>query len=147
MPGVSFSYHRTIHFPDTDAAGVVYFARYLSICHEGYEEALAAAGVELQTFFGEHGVVVPISRTEASYLRPLRCGDRIRVELTPARLSEHSFAIEYVMWKQTSAGEKRAAVARTEHVCITHAARERATLPAPISRWIEQATEKPIVGE
>jgi 1,4-dihydroxy-2-naphthoyl-CoA hydrolase len=136
---VSFSYTRTIHFPDTDAAGVVYFARYLSICHEAYEEALTASGVELQTFFGEHGVVIPISRSEASYLRPLTCGDRIRVEVKPARLSDHSFAVEYVMWKHTSAGEKRAAVARTEHICITHATRERAPLPDPIAQWIERS--------
>lgn len=137
-----FSYTRTIHFSDTDAAGVVYFARYLSICHEAYEEALIGAGVELQTFFGEHGVVVPISRSEASYIRPLGCGDKVRVEVQPTRLSDHSFAIDYVVWKQMTKGEKRAAIVRTEHVCITHAARERAPLPAPLAHWIERATEK-----
>ena len=40
-----FTYARTVHFPDTDAAGVVFFPNYLSICHEAYEEALAAANV------------------------------------------------------------------------------------------------------
>ena len=45
---MSFAYSRTIHFADTDAAGVVYFARYLSICHEAYEEALAAAGIDMK---------------------------------------------------------------------------------------------------
>ena len=39
-----FTYERTIHFADTDAAGVVFFANYLRLCHEAYEEALAAAG-------------------------------------------------------------------------------------------------------
>jgi hypothetical protein len=38
-----FSYVRTVRLADTDAAGVVYFARTLSICHEAYEAALAAA--------------------------------------------------------------------------------------------------------
>jgi 1,4-dihydroxy-2-naphthoyl-CoA hydrolase len=135
---VPFIYTRTIHFPDTDAAGVVFFARYLAICHEAYEEALAATGVAWQTFFGQHGVVVPISRSEASYLRPLACGDRVRVQVTPTRLSENAFALDFTMMKiGPGGGEKRAAVARTEHVCITTAARERAPLPAALAAWVD----------
>lgn len=44
---MSFAYSRHIHFRDTDAAGVVFFANYLALCHEAYEEALAAAGLEI----------------------------------------------------------------------------------------------------
>lgn len=132
---MAFSYARTIHFPDTDAAGVVFFARYLSICHEAYEEALADAGVPLATFFADHGVVIPIAKSEASYLRPLLCGDKIRVELTATRLTENSFALDYVLWK-TGPADKRAAVARTEHVCISSTTRERQPLPPAISAWL-----------
>ncbi|MCX6937809.1 MAG: thioesterase family protein [Verrucomicrobia bacterium] len=133
---MAFSYARTIHFPDTDAAGVVFFARYLSICHEAYEEALAAAGIPLATFFADHGVVIPIAKSEASYLRPLLCGDKIRVDLTATRLTENSFALDYVLWK-TGTADKRAAVARTEHVCISSTTRERQPLPPAISAWLE----------
>ncbi len=45
------TYYRTIHFSDTDAAGVVYFSTLLSICHEAYENSLQVAGIELKTFF------------------------------------------------------------------------------------------------
>jgi 1,4-dihydroxy-2-naphthoyl-CoA hydrolase len=131
-----FSYARTVHFPDTDAAGVVFFARYLSICHEAYEESLAAAGVALGTFFADHGVVVPISKSEATYLRPLICGDRLRIDVTPSRLSENSYALDYVIWK-TGPADKRAAVVRTEHVCISSTTRERLPLPAPVAAWIQ----------
>jgi len=131
-----FSYLRTIHFPDTDAAGVVFFARYLSICHEAYEEALGAAGVELAAFFKAGGVVVPIAKSEASYLRPLVCGDRVRVEVKPVRLSSHSFALEFVIWK-TGTVEKRTAVVRTEHVCIAAESRERRDLPPPLAAWVD----------
>jgi len=137
LMSVPFSYRRRIHFPDTDAAGVVFFARYLSICHEAYEEALAAAGVNLNTFFADHGVVIPIVRSEASYLRPLACGDEVRVDIEVTRLSEHSFALDYVIMKMLSSGEKRAAVVRTEHVCITSTNRERAALPAAIAAWVD----------
>ena len=131
-----FAYHRTVHFPDTDAAGVVFFARYLSICHEAYEEALAAAGVPLGMFFADHGVIVPVSRSEASYLRPLACGDKLRIELTPRALTEHSYAIDYVLWKLGTV-DKRAAMLRTEHVCISSQTRERLPLPAPVAEWVQ----------
>ena len=131
-----FAYSRTVHFPDTDAAGVVFFARYLSICHEAYEEALASAGVPLATFFADHGVVVPVSKSEATYLRPLECGDKLRIEVTPRALSENSYAIDYVIWK-LGAAEKRAAVIRTEHVCISSKTRERLPLPASVAAWIQ----------
>ncbi len=134
---MAFSYTRTIHFPDTDAAGVVFFARYLSICHEAYEESLAAGGAPIGTFLGDHGVIVPVSKSEASYLRPLVCGERIRVDLAPVRLSEHSYAIDYTIWK-LGPPEKRAAVVRTEHVCISAKTRDRLTLPAPLVGWLER---------
>ncbi|HEY1765790.1 MAG TPA: acyl-CoA thioesterase, partial [Opitutaceae bacterium] len=62
------NHSRTVHFADTDAAGVVYFANYLSICHEAYEEALGSAGMALAAFFSKEGVVVPIAKCEAEYL-------------------------------------------------------------------------------
>jgi len=130
-----FAYSRTVHFPDTDAAGVVFFARYLSMCHEAYEEALAAAGVPLGTFFADHGVIVPVSKSEATYLRSLVCGDKLRIEVTPTLLTENSYALDYVIWK-TGTVDKRAAVARTEHVCISSKTRERLPLPATVAAWV-----------
>ncbi len=138
-----FSYARTIHFPDTDAAGVVFFARYLFICHEAYEESLAAAGVNLGTFFADTGLVLPIAKSEATYLRPLACGDKLRVEVEPTRLGENSFALDYTLWKLAPRGTpaKRAAVARTEHVCIASKTRERQPLPAALAAWLDGAPE------
>ena len=136
-----FSHLRTIRFADTDAAGIVFFARYLAICHEAYEEALAQAGFPITRFFTDHGVIVPVAKSEVSYLRPLACGEKVRVELTPRRLSENSFALEFTMWKQAAPGstapEKRAAVARTEHVCIASATRERHPLPPALATWVD----------
>ena len=94
-----FVHHRTVRLADTDAAGVVYFARTLSICHEAYEEALAAAGIKLADLLGANGIVVPISRSEAGYKRPLRPGDKLRITVAPSPLTEHSFAIRFEITK------------------------------------------------
>jgi 1,4-dihydroxy-2-naphthoyl-CoA hydrolase len=134
---MGFTYHRTIHFPDTDAAGVVFFPAYLAICHEAYEEALAAAGLEVARFFsGSGGVVVPISRSEADYLRPLRVGDKIAVTLRPSRLDAHRFGIDYEMVRLGPA-EKRCARVRTEHICLSAATREREPLPPELALWVD----------
>lgn len=133
-----FAYHRTVRFADTDAAGVVFFANYLAICHEAYEESLAAAGIDLQTFFQSTGVVVPISRSEADYLRPLRAGEKLRITVAPAALTETSFAIRYEIFKLGPV-EKLAARVRTEHVATSPAKRERVPLPPALAAWLAAA--------
>jgi len=132
---MAFSYQRTIHFPDTDAAGVVFFANYLSICHEAYEEALHAAGIELKAFFSDTGVIVPVSKSEAEYLRPLACGDKLKITVAPALLSENSFEIRYEVTR-LGGGDKLAARVRTEHVCTSRQQSGRVPLPPALAAWV-----------
>jgi 1,4-dihydroxy-2-naphthoyl-CoA hydrolase len=130
-----FAYHRTVHFADTDAAGVVFFANYFAICHEAYEEALVAQGIELKTFFSENAVIVPIVKSEADYLRPLFCGDKLRITVTPTPLSENSFEIRFEIVKM-GLMEKVAARVHTVHVCTSPGKRERALLPPALAHWL-----------
>ncbi len=129
-----FVYERTVRLADTDAAGVVFFARTLAICHEAYEAALAAAGIDLHDLLGVKGIVVPISRSEADYKRALRPGDKLRISVAPAPLSENSFAIRFEITK-LGPPEKLAATVRTEHVCTAPAKRQRAPLPPKLAAW------------
>ena len=131
-----FSYQRTIHFPDTDAAGVVFFANYLAICHEAYEESLGETGIELKTFFANNGVIVPISKSSAEYLRPLYCGDKLRIVVKPSALTPDSYAVDYDMFKVNGTAEKLVAHVRTAHVCINSQTRERKVLPSELARWV-----------
>lgn len=132
---MSFTYQRTIHFSDTDAAGVVFFPNYLAICHEAYEEALAAAGIDVRAFFSDAGAVVPVSKTNAEYLRPLFCGDKVSVTVKPALLKPDTYAIDYDLTK-LGRPDKLAAHVRTCHVCIDAKTRERVPLPPPLAAWV-----------
>jgi 1,4-dihydroxy-2-naphthoyl-CoA hydrolase len=132
-----YTYSRTIHFPDTDAAGVVFFANYLVICHEAYEEALAAAGLDVATFFAANGIVVPIARSSAEYLRPLRVSDKLRISVLPELLSENSFALSFELFR-LGPPEKLAARVRTEHICTSRQLRERVPLPPALAAWASQ---------
>jgi 1,4-dihydroxy-2-naphthoyl-CoA hydrolase len=134
---MAFTYRRTIRLADTDAAGVVFFPNYLAICHEAYEESLAADGIGLPSFLGGQEVVIPVSKSQADYLRPLACGDEVSVLLTPARLGPDSFSISYELHRLGSP-PKLAARVRTEHVCISSRTRERHALPPAIGAWISR---------
>jgi 1,4-dihydroxy-2-naphthoyl-CoA hydrolase len=130
-----FTYSRTVHFADTDAAGVVFFANFLAICHEAYEESLSASGIDLKTFFSEKEVVVPIARCDAEYLRPVSCGDKLAVSVKAKALSDDTYEVSYEVTR-LGPQAKRAARARTEHVCIDSKTRARRALPGPLADWV-----------
>lgn len=138
---MGFTYERNIHFADTDAAGVVFFARYLALAHEAYEESLARAGIRLQSVFADQGTLIPIRRCAADYLRPLLCGDRVAVALSARLISDDTFAVDYEVTRLDTRCKVAARIS-TEHVCITAATRERTPLPAAFRSWIA-ATSSP----
>ncbi|MBP0000313.1 MAG: acyl-CoA thioesterase [Cyanobacteria bacterium SID2] len=127
-------YRRTIRFADTDAAGVVYFANLLSVCHEAYEASIAASGIDLRSFFSASSTAVPILHADIEFFRPVFCGDTIVVKLTSQRLSESEFSVTYNIVKS---GEDRSiARATTRHACIDAQKRRRQPLPEDLDRWV-----------
>ena len=136
---MAYSYQRTIHFADTDAAGVVYFANYLSFCHEAYEETLEAAGIDLKTFFSDNGIVIPVAKSTADYLRPLVCGDKIAITVKPSAVSPDAYTIDYEITRLAgkTAPKKLAAVVQTRHVCIRSDNRARTALPPALAAWVK----------
>ena len=126
---MSFKYEYTIQFRDTDAAGVVYFASILSICHIAYEASLIESGIDLQLFVNNPEFAVPITHVSADFLKPLYCGDRITIELTPRSIDSWRFEIEYQL---------KSATAITKHVVIDPTTRKRQELPAILTEWLTQ---------
>lgn len=134
-----FSYSRIVRFRDTDAAGVVYFAAILSMCHEAYEASLAAAGIDLKQFFrGAEGYALPIVHTSADFHRPLLCGDAIAIVLTADLLNEGKFETRYQLFAKAGENQDRLlASAIAIHVCIDSRQRVKRALPDTIHRWLQ----------
>jgi 1,4-dihydroxy-2-naphthoyl-CoA hydrolase len=133
-----FIYDRKIYFGDTDAAGVVYFANGLSICHEAYEVSLAMSGIELQSFFRGGTITVPIIHANIDFFKPMFCGDSILVSLVATLLSPESFQIEYQLFFDIESVEKNAiAKALTKHVCIDPTTRKRCNLSPELLKWVK----------
>lgn len=131
-----FTYTRTIHFQDTDAAGVVYFANALAMCHEAYESSLAASGINLKLFFSNSAVAIPIVHASVDFFRPMFCGDQLMINLTPKQLSDEKFEITYQVVLDES--NEVSAKALTKHVCIHPASRTKTQLPTEIIQWLHQ---------
>lgn len=160
-----FSYQRTIRFQDTDAAGVVYFAQGLAICHEAYEQSLAAAGINPRSFFRLGEYIFPIIHAEIDFFQPMHCGDQIQVRLTAQLISASSFQVQYQIanpsptataaqtQEQMSNGDAQTMVledrseshqqrciaqALTRHVCLQTQPRQKAALPPNLLSWLTQ---------
>ncbi|MBV6628094.1 MAG: acyl-CoA thioesterase [Rivularia sp. (in: Bacteria)] len=129
-----FTYKRTIRFQDTDAAGVVYFANVLAICHEAYEAALESLGIDIKQFFTNPSMAFPIVHADVDFMRPIYCGDKLLVDLIPLRIRTEEFEIDYKLY----INQKLVAKAMTRHVCIDAASRKKIGLSAEIVKCLER---------
>lgn len=128
---MTVSYFRNIYLADTDAAGVLYFAQGMSICHEAYEEWLKSKGLSLQKILLENKFALPIVHGEIDFFKPIFCGDRLEIKLKLNNLQTTEFAIAYTVFKSISP-EQILAKALTKHVCINTETRARVALPIEI---------------
>jgi 1,4-dihydroxy-2-naphthoyl-CoA hydrolase len=126
---------RSLTLADTDAAGVVYFARLLSICHEAYEASLSEANIDLKAFFRDPSVAIPIAQAEIQFFQPLFCGDHIQIYLTPHLIKDSEFAVEYRIYRGDCV-DRLVGQAKTRHVCIDPRLRQRIPLPESIQNWL-----------
>jgi 1,4-dihydroxy-2-naphthoyl-CoA hydrolase len=134
---MSFSYDYTVQFRDTDAAGVVYFASILSICHIAYEASLVESGIDLKSFVSNPEFAVPIAHVSADFFRPLYCGDRVKIELTPWQIDNYKFEIRYQILAADEVDRSQlCAAATTKHVVINPQLRKRQELPKLLIDWL-----------
>lgn len=77
---------RTVNYADTDAGGVVYYARYLEYLEAGRMEYLAAVGCDAVECHRQ-GIFFAVRELHVVYRASARLGDRLKV-LTTA--TEHS---------------------------------------------------------
>jgi 1,4-dihydroxy-2-naphthoyl-CoA hydrolase len=132
---MKFDYLRRIYLSDTDAAGVVYFAKGLEICHQAYEESLIQQGISLNQMIQEGKIALPIVHAEIDFLRPLFCGDQIQISLVASLINDSEFAIAYQI-SLVDHLEQMLVKAQTRHICINPQIRQRIDLPAIILKWL-----------
>ena len=137
---MAFTYLRTVRFQDTDAAGVVYFANVLKMCHEAYEASLIQAQIDLKTFFSNTETAIPIVHANIDFLQPIFCGDQLIIHLQSENISESQFGIHYKIARLHTV-DQEIAKAVTKHVCIHPFDRKRQPLPQPMRLWLDHNSD------
>jgi 1,4-dihydroxy-2-naphthoyl-CoA hydrolase len=133
---MAFQYLRRVYLGDTDAAGVVYFATGMAICHEAYEESLVVSKIYLNQMLGEKKIALPIIRAEIDFWHPLFCGDRLQVNLTTNLINSNTFTVNYQIFDVANL-ERIVIKAQTKHVCINPNLRTRLDLPPVMLNWLK----------
>lgn len=108
-------YERAVRFEEVDAAGIVFFARFLNWCHEAMErffDGVAGGYVGLIT---KRRVGFPAVHVTADWKSPLRYGDVVRIETTVLKVGTTSATFRYVLTRTADGAH----VATIEHVTVT----------------------------
>ena len=109
-----FTIKRRINFYNCDPAGIMFYGNIFFFCHSAYEELIKSFQLEFDYWLNEE-FIVPIIKSAADYLKPLKYGDELTIELSTTDIRESSFKLNYKCSNQS--GDVCAEV-NTVHVLI-----------------------------
>jgi len=116
MPQSSpYEFRYTIGLHDTDAAGVLFSANLITICHLAYESMMAEAGFSMGSILAHGRFGLPLAHVEGDFQKRLTASDDVVIRLRVAELGKASFRLSYEVVNR--AGDV-CATASTTHVCV-----------------------------
>ncbi len=108
-----FRHERPVRFQDVDAARIVFFAHYLTYCHEAMEAFFGAVQGGYDRIILKRGIGFPAVRVEIDYAAPLRYGDLVVIELDVLHVGGSSCTFRYHLRRGDGP-----LVATVKHVCV-----------------------------
>lgn len=138
MDRPAFAITRRVEFHETDAAGLMHFSNYyrwMEVCEHEWFRSLS-----LPMMSEVDGVRFGWPRREAScgFLRPLRCGDVVRVTARLVELGETSVGYEFVFEKDRAGKWTEVARGRMTTVHVRQD-REGRMQAEPVSQAVRSA--------
>jgi len=121
-----FVYETKIRMQHTDAAGIVFFARFFELAHVAYEEFLTACGQPLPSDLAQAPLFFPIVHASSDYRASLRLGDAVRIEVEVREVKSRSFTLGY---RVLGADATEAALLTTVHMAVAAATGRSTRLP------------------
>jgi 4-hydroxybenzoyl-CoA thioesterase len=118
---------RPVRFEDVDAAGIVFFPRYLSYCHDAMERLFDAVPGGYVALITRRRIGFPAVHVESDFAAPLRYGDAARIEASVTALGTTSCKLRYAM---SRAGDG-VHVATVVHVTVSTNLQTMEKLPHP----------------
>jgi 4-hydroxybenzoyl-CoA thioesterase len=101
---VTFRHRETVRFAHVDAAGIVFYPRYLEMLNAAVEEYFRTLGTDFATMHRVRGLGVPTVSLQIDFTSPSRLGDELAFALTPVQVGRSSVRIAVEV---DCAGERR----------------------------------------
>lgn len=139
----AFEHELRVRFQHTDPAGIVFFANILVYCHEAFEEMMRAGGLPLEEFILSRDQTLPLGHAEATFKRPFRAGQLVKIRVTAARIGDRSFRLEFDLHGE---GGVHLATAATVHVAVDPSTGRSTGLLPKLRSLLERYVGEPVAA-
>jgi len=93
---MTFAYEFTVNFGAVDHARVIYYPRFFDLFHRTFEEWFdKALGVPYSRLIIDENIGFPTVTAQAEFVKPVRFGDRLRVDLEIVSLGRRSITVSF----------------------------------------------------
>lgn len=93
-------YERAIRFEEVDAAGIVFFARFLFYAHDALEHFFSGLPGGYSHLIMQRHTGFPVVDVHVSFKNPVRYGDVLRIETSTMRLGNRSATLRFRMFRK-----------------------------------------------
>jgi len=118
---------RPVRFEEVDAAGIVFFGRFLEYCHEAMERFFDGVEGGYVTLITKRRIGFPAVHVEADWKSPARYGDVMKIAVTVPRVGASSCMFRYVFTHAARDVE----IATIDHVTVATALDTMTKVPLP----------------
>jgi 4-hydroxybenzoyl-CoA thioesterase len=134
-------YERPVRFEEVDAAGIVFFARFLNYAHEAMEAFFAPLDGGYVRLVMSRRIGVPAVHVECDFRSPLRYGDTVDIDVAVTHIGTRSFTLRYSYARATDGKH----VATVTHVVATTDldAMRAVPIPADVRALLEADLARP----
>jgi 4-hydroxybenzoyl-CoA thioesterase len=108
------THDRPVHFEDIDAAGLVFFGRFFSYCHDAIERFFEELDGGYRALVTERKIGFPAVHVTSDFKAPLRYGDVARIHASVTKLGATSAHFHFEMIRTRDGAE----VATMDHVHV-----------------------------
>ncbi|MCL4417658.1 MAG: acyl-CoA thioesterase [Actinobacteria bacterium] len=120
-----YIYKTNIKLYHTDAANLIFYSNLFNIAFECYEEFLAKVDFSIPKILNEGKVLIPIVHAEADFIKPIRLGDKIEIQMSLNSVGKSSYKLNYDFYSNN----ERVAHAKTTHVLVDASSHKPVKIP------------------
>ena len=88
-------HERAVRFEEVDAAGIVFFGRFMEYCHDAMERFFDGVPGGYVGLITKRRIGFPAVHVDADWSAPLRYGDAMRIEVTVPKIGTTSCTFRY----------------------------------------------------